>query len=138
VDHGGDDGVGGLFQVANVYDHQAWSVPYFYLAPVEPGYCTYVAMRPVDGQYIQEHRPTGTRIPLISPMDIDPFATPGQHEMFNPARMLTRNCPGVVPARPWSTLFYLYDPTDVPDAIRESWGDAPLEPVTWGSLPDAA
>jgi hypothetical protein len=138
ADQGGDEGVGGLYEVIAVDKHKVWSVPYFYLAPVEPGYRTYVAMRPVDGQYVQEHRPTGIRVPIASPFDIDPFAPPGQSEIFDPTRMLTRHSPGVIPERPWQLAWQLYDPAEFPDAIRESWGDAPLDPSSWALVPDAA
>jgi hypothetical protein len=133
-DAGGDPGVGGLYQVVTLDSHSVTSVPYFYLADVEPGFRTYVAMRPIGGEFVQEHRPTGTQVAIASPFALNPFAEFGTHEMFEPATALTRLSRGVVPAQSGEVVFSLYDPDNVPDSIRASWGSDPLEPATWSPI----
>ncbi len=128
--------VGGLLQMASLSRSGVEVVPYFYWAPVEPGYGTYVAMRIEDGFWMQEHRPTGVRIRVKSPFEIDPgvpYRDRGKHEMFDPARMLTRRSPGVLPERSVTIQFHLYEPADVPDEIRASWGNELLPPLSYAT-----
>ena len=133
ADRGGAPAVGGLFQVATVSAKGVGVVPYFYLAPVEPGYGTYVAMRMERGAWVQEHRPTSTVVPVTPPAEIDPFAPPGGHAMFDPALTLNRNSPGVVPREGCEVAWSLYDPDNVHPDVATSWGDEPLAPVTWSA-----
>lgn len=131
--------VGGVHQVVHLSYRGVQIMPHMYWVPVEPGYGTYVAMRIEDGYWIQEHRPTGVKVRVMSPFDIHlrgPRWQAGRHEMFDPARTLTRQSPGVVPAPNPVMKFWPYDPTDVPDEIKSSWGDDPLPPLTFAQLPE--
>lgn len=56
----------------------------------------------------------------------------GLGKIFDPSTMLTRHSPGLIPAQPSELLFSLYDPDNVLQPVRESWGDEPLAPLTWG------
>lgn len=134
-DRGGVPGVGGLFQAVTLTTKGVEPLSYFYLAPVEPGYRTYVAMRFEGGEWVQEHRPSGMKVPVVSPFAIDPFKTPGEHNMFDPALTLNRHSPGVVPQQEVETVFWLYDPANVSPAIRASWGEEPLAPQSWSGSP---
>jgi hypothetical protein len=131
----GENTVGGLYQVAHVSYRGVELVPHFYWVPVEPGYGTYVAMRIEDGQWLQEHRPTGTNVHVLNPLHIPwkgPIWLAGNHEMFDPGRSLTRNSPGVIAERrPFHTVTGIYEPGDVHDDIRASWGNEPLAPLTF-------
>lgn len=138
ADRGGVPAVGGLFQAVTLSTKGVEPLSYFYLAPVEPGYRTYVAMRFEAGEWVQEHRPSGMKLPVVSPFAIDPFTSPGQHEMFDPALALNRDSPGVVPQQGMETVFWLYDPANVSPAIRASWGEEPLAPQSWSVPPSEA
>lgn len=74
-------------------------------------------MRMEGGEWIQEHRPTGVRLPVVSPFAIDPFARPGEYEVIDPAVALDQHSPGVIQQRPVELVFSLYDPDHVPDAV---------------------
>ena len=125
------NGVGGLYQVMTMGPRGAQTVPYFYLDDVEPGYRTYVAMRIDSGEWIQEHRPTNTIMRLKTPWDIDLTQPPRREIRFDSSVRLDRNSPGVIPARQIETVFSLYNPPNVPEAVRPSWGDAPLAGLTY-------
>jgi hypothetical protein len=130
--------IGGLYQMLSLSRRGVELVPYFYWAPVESGYGTYVAMRIEDGEWVQEHRPSGTKVKVRSPFDValrGPHWTPGMHEMFEPTRNLTRYSPGVVKQTNPPLLYCIYDPGNVPDVIRASWGADPLPPLTWPTGP---
>lgn len=134
----GEPTVGGLFQATILSQEGVRPVPYMYWAPVEPGYGTYVAMRIEDGYWVQEHRPTRTKIRVMSPFEIHlrgPSWKPGRHEMFDPAQALTRQSPGVMPTPNPVVKFILYEHADRSDEIRASWGDEPLPPLTWAEKP---
>jgi hypothetical protein len=125
-------GVGGLYQVMTVSPDSVQTVPYFQLMDVAPGYRTYVAMRIENGEWIQEHRPTARKVRVISPWAINPFGPGRIDSVFDPSQWLTPESPGVIPAQEWETVFSLYNPPDMPDAVRPSWGDAPLSPLSYG------
>ncbi len=130
----GESTVGGLYQLASLSPAGVQIIPHFYWAPVEPGYGTYVAMRIKGGEWVQEHRPTGTVVKVMSPFDVQlrhPDWTNLRSKMFDPALSLHRNSPGVIPDRQGRLVYSLYDPTDVPEEVRESWGDAPIAPISW-------
>jgi hypothetical protein len=56
----------------------------------------------------------------------------GNHRMFDPALALDRHSPGVIPERrPFHTVAGVYDPDDVDEAVRASWGIEPLAPCTF-------
>lgn len=128
--------VGGLYQVAHLSRRGAQVVPYFYWADVDKRHGTYVAMRIEDGYWVQEHRPTGRVIHVLSPFDVnptDPAAARGLEAMFEPSLFLRRKSRGVLPTpSPWTMAYAMYNPGDVPEPIRRSWGDEPLAPLTWG------
>jgi hypothetical protein len=126
------NGVGGLYQVMTVSPNSVQTVPYFQLMDVAPGYRTYVAMRIENGEWIQEHRPTGRKVRVISPWAINAFGPGRTDSIFDPAEWLTSESPGVIPAQQWETVFSLYNPPNVPDAVRPSWSDAPLPPLSYG------
>jgi hypothetical protein len=125
-------GVGGLYQVATVSPNSVQTVPYFQLMDVAPGYRTYVAMRIENGEWVQEHRPTGRIVRVVSPWTIDAFGAGRIDSIFDPSEWLTPESPGVIPAQEWDTEFSLYNPPNVPDAVRPSWSDAPLPPLSYG------
>ncbi len=125
-------GVGGLYQVMTVGQDSVQTVPYFQLMDVAPGYRTYVAMRIEDGEWVQEHRPTNRIIRVKSPWDIDPFGRVRFDSLFDPPEWLSPDSPGVIPAQQVETVFSLYSPPTVPEAIRPSWGEEPLPPLTYG------
>lgn len=127
-------GIGGLYQVMTMGPRGAQTVPYFYLDDVEPGFRTYVAMRIDNGEWGQEHRPTNTIMRLKMPWDIDLSNPMRRESRFDSSMRLNRNSAGVIPAKQVETVFSLYNPPDVPDAVRPSWGDAPLAPLTYGWL----
>lgn len=128
--------IGGLYQMLSLSLGGVEVIPYLYWVPVESGYGTYVAMRIEDGEWVQEHRPTGTKIKVLPPSAIQlrgPHWTPGKDEMFEPTRSLTRFSPGVVRETNLQPLYWIYDPGNVPDIIRASWGSDPLPPLTWST-----
>jgi hypothetical protein len=125
------EGVGGLYQVMTLGPRGAQTVPYFYLDDVEPGFKTYVAMRIDRGEWVQEHRPTNTIMRVKTPRDIDPTQPPRREIRFDSSVRLDRNSPGVIPAQQIETVFSLYNPPSVPEAVRPSWGDEPLAPLTY-------
>jgi hypothetical protein len=125
-------GVGGLYQVMTVSPNSVQTVPYFQLVDVAPGFRTYVAMRIENGEWIQDHRPTGRKVRVISPWAINPFGPARIDSIFDPSEWLTPESPGVIPAQELETAFSLYNPPNVPEAVRPSWGNAPLPPLTFG------
>jgi hypothetical protein len=133
--------VGGLYQIAHLSRRGVQIVPYFYWADVERGYGTYVAMRIENGYWVQEHRPTGRLVHVLSPFDVsptDPEAARGLEVMFEPSLFLNRKSPGVLPTpSPWTMAYAMYNPDDFPEPVRRSWGAAPLAPLTWGKAGSA-
>ncbi len=125
-------GVGGLYQVMTVSPNSVQTVPYFQLMEVVPGYRTYVAMRIENGEWVQEHRPTNRIVAVKSPWAIDPKGRQRFDSLFDPAEWLRQDSPGVIPAQQWETVFSLYNPANVSEAVRLSWGDAPLAPLSYG------
>jgi hypothetical protein len=126
--------VGGLYQLASISPFGVQPAPHFYWAPVQPGYGTYVAMRLEYGEWVQEHRPTGTKVKVLSPFDIQlrhPDWMKARSKMFDPARDLQIDSPGVVPDRQDRMVYGAYTPEDIPDQVRESWGDLPVAPLTY-------
>lgn len=131
VSEQGISGVGGLFQVASLAPSYVSIIPYFILMEVEPGYGTYVAMRMENGRWIQEHRPTGTIVPVYSPFEVQHgHPSMRRSRFFDPRRTLTRNSPGVVPFQQDQLSFTPYLEECFPLAVQESWGDEPLVPLT--------
>jgi hypothetical protein len=125
-------GVGGLYQVMTLGpSYGGQTVPYFYLETVEPGFRTYVAMRIDNGEWIQEHRPTNTIMRVKTPWEINLDRLPSREIRFDSSVRLDRNSLGVFPAQKLETVFSLYNPPEVPEAVRPSWGEAPLAPLTY-------
>ena len=132
----GESTVGGLYQLAALSPGGVRIVPYFYWTSVEPGFGTYVAMRIQDGEWLQEHRPTGTIVKVWSPFDFQMRHRDWlsrRSKTFEPAQFLTRASPGVIPDSNDRLFYNLYDPSDVPPQVRESWGDDPIAPLTWSN-----
>jgi hypothetical protein len=125
------EGVGGLYQVMTMGPRGAQTVPYFYLDQVEPGFATYVAIRIDHGEWVQDHRPTNTIMRVKTPWDINLDALPRREIRFDSSARLDRNSPGVIANHQGETVFCLYNPPEVPAAVRPSWGDAPLAPLTY-------
>lgn len=124
-------GIGGLYQVMTMGPRGAQTVPYFYLDKVGTGFQTYVAMRIDKGEWVQEHRPTNTVMRVKLPWDIDLTQKPSREIRFDSSVRLDQDSPGVFPAQQIETVFSLYNPPEVPEAVRPSWGDAPLAPLTY-------
>jgi hypothetical protein len=129
--------VGGAYQLLHLSIEGAKVVPHFYWVDVEPDYGTYVAMRNEGGYWIQEHRPTSAMVKIQSPFAIELGGPTIQHNlMFDPAKALMHESPGVIRKEaPRNVVAAIYKPSDVPAAIRRSWGDAPLAPLTFRSGP---
>lgn len=114
-------------------------IPYFYWVPVGEQNGTYVAMRIEGGEWVQEHRPTGTKIRIMSPFDFQlmhPDFTNRVNKQIDPKVHFTPASPGVVPDHNGRLVYYPYDPDDVHAEILMSWGSAPLTPNTWGDMAD--
>lgn len=129
---GRTEGVGGLYQVITLGPRGVQTVPYFQLVDVEPGFRTYVAMRIENGEWVQEHRPSGIQMRVKSPLEIDPLTVPRLDHEFDVRKRLHRRSPGVIPAAAVETVFSLYNPPEAPEAVRRSWGDAQIAPLTYG------
>ena len=126
IERVGDPTVGGLYQLLHLSPRGiVKSVSYFYWMEVEPGYGTYVAMRRDKGQWVQEHRPSGTRIAVRSPFELSqPF--PGDADrLFEPHAELTRASLGVIEATNPVMLYTEYRSADLPEPIVKSWGVEP-------------
>lgn len=134
----GEDTVGGMFQIATVSPQGAEVIPYFQFLPLqEHGWGTYAAMRMQNGYWLQEHRPTGTRIRLQAPFDIQ-LGGPGleTRKLFDPRMSMTSKTPGATKPDPRLVLeFSPYDPDRVPPPILQSWGNKPIQPLTWSQGP---
>ncbi len=129
--------VGGLFQIAVLSTEGSRLVDHFQLVPVIDRFGTYVAMRTRSGMWLQEHRPTGSVVKIQAPFDIElQGPTSGQSKVFNPRTMLARDSPGVfeIPVGPVMEFCH-YDPDDVPQPVRESWGTEPLERLSYSQGP---
>ena len=132
------DSVGGLLQIATISASGVELVPYFRWMSVAPGYGTYVAMRFDEGEWIQEHRPTGTRVRVVSPHQIPlkgPTWKPGTHERFDLQQELDIDSSGVVPEMQAHVTYAVYDPDNVNPQIIRSWGDDPISPNTFVTSP---
>ncbi|MGI8406596.1 MAG: hypothetical protein ACR2OE_17850 [Thermomicrobiales bacterium] len=130
------DSVGEAFQLICLSRHGVRVIPYFYWVPVGDQNGTYVAMRIEGGEWVQEHRPTGTKIRIMSPFDFQlmhPDFTSGANKHIDPKVHFTSKTPGVVPDHNGRLVYYPYDPDDVHEEILRSWGSAPLTPNTWGA-----
>lgn len=130
--------VGGLFQIAVLSAKGVQMLDHFQLVPIaEPGFGTYVAMRTRAGMWLQEHRPTGLLTKIVAPFDIElrgPLA--GKSTIFDPKATFSKDTPGVIPfTSPYVMDFCLYDPENIPPEIIRSWGDKPLEPLSWAQGP---
>jgi hypothetical protein len=122
----GDPTVGGLYQLLHLSPKgMAKSVSYFYWTRVEPGYGTYVAMRRDHGRWVQEHRPSGTSIPVRSPFELEQPPSGEADRLFEPHAELTRDSPGVIKETNPVMLYTEYRSADLPQPIVESWGPEP-------------
>jgi len=134
LDDAADPTVGGAYQLAYLNRTGVHVVPYFYWVPVREAHGTYVAMRIEDGEWIQEHRPTGNKIRIMSPFEFQlqhPDWTRRRSKVLDPGRSLNPNSPGVVPDRDGRLIYHLYDPDNVHKEVIRSWGPEPLAPITW-------
>jgi len=127
--------VGSLFQVSVLTMGGLEHPSYWYFAPVEEGWGTWLLMRYRNDIWVQEHRPTGQRIELQVPWDIP--LTPlewssGKFRMIDP-RSLKPNSPGVVQDAGsrgyfvFQTVFEPYLSPEIPEPVQPSWG---IEPVS--------
>jgi hypothetical protein len=129
-----DETIGGLLQLASLSPWGAQVIPYFAWEHVAPGYGTYVAMRIERGEWVQEHRPSRTKLPVISPFDYQlhhPDVKTRNSKVFAPERSLHTSSPGVILASGLRPEVTIYDPELVPEQIQQSWGTAPLTLLTW-------
>lgn len=129
-----DETIGGLLQLGSLSPWRTRIIPYFAWEPVAPGYGTYVAMRVERGEWVQEHRPSNTKLPVISPFQYQlqhPDVKTRKSKVFAPERSLSINSPGVIRAGSLQLELSVYDPDNVPAQIQESWGTTPLAPLTW-------
>lgn len=129
--------VGEPFQVAHLSAKGVLLVPYFYWANVTNRFGTYVAMRIEDGDWVQDHRPSGRVLRFKRPyqilnQELDEGAWPlGKNEMFDPRRALYNTSPGVIRAPNPNLIYAVYDPNNVPASIMASWGSEPPPLLTW-------
>jgi hypothetical protein len=125
IDRVGDPTVGGLYQLMHLSTKATvTSVSYFYWNLVEPGYGTYVAMRRDQGRWVQEHRPSGSVVRILSPFEL-PDIVPETDQLFEPSRQLTRTSAGVIPAVNPLLLYTEYQTSNLPAQVVASWGPQP-------------
>jgi len=126
--------VGEAYQLAYLNHMGVHLVPYFYWAPVSEGVGTYLAMRIEKGEWVQEHRPSGNKVRIMSPFEFQlqhPDWTRKRSKVLDPKRLLTLNSPGVIPDHNGRLTYHLYDPDNVHEEVILSWGAEPLAPITW-------
>lgn len=130
LDDAADPMVGDAYQLAYLSHTGVHVIPYFYWSAVDKQNGTYVAMRIEGGEWIQEHRPSGKKIRIMSPFEFQlrhPDWTSAKSKLID----TTSISQGVIPDHNGRLTYHLYDPENVPETIVRSWGSEPLARISW-------